>query len=121
ECSFRSETGRGVTDQTSRLRPKMQVKLKDIAKKAGVSVSTASNALNGYTKSRIAQETLEKVNRIATEMGYRPNAIARSLKFQRTDTIAFYTGYGYCDVRDRFLGEVVTGIQHACDELAVDL
>jgi len=99
----------------------MQVKLKDIAEKAGVSVSTASNALNGYTKSRIARETLERVNRIADELGYRPNAIARSLKFQRTDTIAFYTGYGFCDVRDRFLGEVVTGIQHACDQIDIDL
>ena len=99
----------------------MQVKLKDIAQKAGVSVSTASNALNGYTKSRIARETLERVNRIADEMGYRPNAIARSLKFQRTDTIAFYTGYGFCDVRDLFLGEVVTGVQHACDQLGIDL
>src|SRR6185437_1698183 len=52
---------------------------------------------------------------------YRPNAIARSLKFQRTDTIAFYTGYGFCDVRDLFLGEVVTGIQHACDQTGIDL
>jgi DNA-binding LacI/PurR family transcriptional regulator len=99
----------------------MQVKLKDIAEMAGVSVSTASNALNGYTKSRIARDTLERVNRIANEMGYRPNAIARSLKFQRTDTIAFYTGYGFCDVRDRFLGEVVTGMQHACDQTGLDL
>src|SRR5579871_3591652 len=99
----------------------MIVKLKDIAKRAGVSVSTASNALNGYTKSRIKKETLERVNRIATEMGYRPNAIARSLKFQRTDTVAFYTGYGFCDVRDLFLGEVVTGIQHACDQTGIDL
>lgn len=99
----------------------MQVKLRDIAQRAGVSVSTASNALNGYTKSRIARDTLERVNRIADEMGYRPNAIARSLKFQRTDTIAFYTGYGFCDVRDRFLGEVVTGIQRSCDQNGIDL
>lgn len=99
----------------------MVVKLKDIARKAGVSVSTASNALNFQTNSRIKKETLERVNRIAAEMGYRPNAIARSLKFQRTDTIAFYTGYGYCDVRDRFLSEVVTGMQQACDQYSIDL
>lgn len=96
-------------------------RLKDIAERAGVSLATASGALNGYTKSRIKRETIDRVNRIAKEMGYRPNAIARSLKYQRTNTIAFYTGYGFCDVRDRFLGEVVTGIQHACDDLDLNL
>ncbi|MGO8670168.1 MAG: LacI family DNA-binding transcriptional regulator [Capsulimonadaceae bacterium] len=100
---------------------RMPPTLKDIASRAGVSVATASNALNGVTKSRISADTIEHVRKVAAVMGYRPNAIARSLKYQRTDTIAFYTGYGFCDVRDRFLGEVVTGMQHACDELSLDL
>jgi DNA-binding LacI/PurR family transcriptional regulator len=95
--------------------------LKDIAHRAGVSITTASNALSGSTKWRINRDTVERVTRIAGEMGYRPNAIARSLKSQRTDTVAFYTGYGICDVRDRFLGEIVTGIQHACDYYELDL
>jgi DNA-binding LacI/PurR family transcriptional regulator len=69
----------------------MTVKLRDVALQAGVSVSTVSNVLNGYTKSGIRQETFEKVRRIAKEMGYRPNALARSLKVQRTNTIGFYT------------------------------
>lgn len=99
----------------------MPVKLKDIAREAGVSLSTASNALNPKTKSRIARETVDRVGKIASRMGYRPNAIARSLKYQRTDTIAFYTGYGSCDVRDRFLGEIVTGIQQACERSGLDL
>lgn len=99
----------------------MPIKLKDIALEAGVSLSTASHALNHETKSRISKETADRVRRIATQMGYRPNVIARSLKYQRTDTIAFYTGYGSCDVRDRFLGEIVTGIQQACERCKVDL
>jgi DNA-binding LacI/PurR family transcriptional regulator len=40
---------------------------------------------------------------------------------QRTDTIAFYTGYGVGDYRDRFLAEVLTGIQTACDEFKLNL
>src|SRR5580698_11252972 len=98
----------------------MTVKLRDVALKAGVSVSTVSNVLNGYTKSGIRQETFEKVRRIAKEMGYRPNALARSLKVQRTNTIGFYTGYGYHDARDRFRAEIYTGILAACDKYNFD-
>lgn len=98
----------------------MTVKLRDVALKAGVSVSTVSNVLNGYTKSGISQETFQKVRRVAEEMGYRPNALARSLKVQRTNTIGFYTGYGYRDARDRFRAEIYTGILAACDKYNFD-
>src|SRR5580704_13159774 len=98
----------------------MAVRLRDIAEKAGVSITTASNVLNGYTKSGIKEETRERVRRIARDLGYRPNAIARSLKTQRTNTIGFYTGYGFRDARDPFMGEIYTGIQHGCDELGLD-
>ena len=99
---------------------KMAVRLRDIAEKAGVSITTASHVLNGYTKSGIKEETRERVRRIARDMGYRPNAIARSLKNQRTNTIGFYTGYGFRDARDPFMGEIYTGIQHGCDEMGLD-
>jgi len=99
----------------------MSVKLRDVAARAGVSISTVSNVLNGYTKSGIRQETCEKVRQIATEMGYRPNALARSLKVQRTGTIGFYTGYGSYDARDRFRAEIYTGILSACDQFGLDL
>jgi len=98
----------------------MAVRLRDIAEKAGVSITTASHVLNGYTKSGIKEETRERVRRIARDMGYRPNAIARSLKNQRTNTLGFYTGYGFRDARDPFMGEVYTGIQHGCDEMGLD-
>lgn len=98
----------------------MAIKLRDVAAKAGVSISTVSNVLNGYTKSGIKRETCEKVLKIANDMGYRPNAIARSLRYQRSNTVGFYTAYGFRDAREPFIGSVYAGMQIACDEHHLD-
>lgn len=52
--------------------------LKDIAEKAGVSMMTVSNVINGKHK-RVSGATIEKVNRIIKEYNYVPNLSARSL------------------------------------------
>lgn len=52
--------------------------LKDIAEKAGVSMMTVSNVINGKT-GRVSQKTRDKVNSIIEEYGYTPNLNARSL------------------------------------------
>lgn len=51
--------------------------IKDIAQRAGVSVSTASRALN--RNPRISQKTRKKIMTIADEMGYQPNYNAQNL------------------------------------------
>ncbi|MCX7904041.1 MAG: LacI family transcriptional regulator [Caloramator sp.] len=53
------------------------VTIKDVAKKAGVSVSTVSRAFNNY--SDINPETRDNILKIAEELGYRPNIMAKSL------------------------------------------
>lgn len=53
------------------------VTIKDIAKKAGVSVSTTSRALNDNP--RISSATRERIKKIADELGYRPNYTAQNL------------------------------------------
>ena len=63
----------------------MGVTIKDIAKRAGVSVTTVSRALNGYKD--IRPETRERILRIAEEMNYRPNAVARSLVMKKSQTM----------------------------------
>jgi LacI family transcriptional regulator len=98
----------------------MPVRLRDIAEKAGVSVTTVSHVLTGYSKSGIKRATCEQVLKVADELGYQPNAVARSLKSQRTNTIGFYTGYGFRDASDPFLGTIYTGIQHGCEEFGLD-
>lgn len=57
-----------------------------VARDAGVSVASASRVLNGLPSS---PAMVEKVRASATALGYRPNVMARSLKVQRTDQLAF--------------------------------
>jgi LacI family transcriptional regulator len=59
----------------------------DIAKKAGVSITTVSRALNGY--SDVNEKTRQRIIAIAEELNYYPSAAARSLQGKRTNTIAF--------------------------------
>ncbi|MCL4830943.1 MAG: LacI family transcriptional regulator [Caldilineaceae bacterium] len=60
--------------------------IKDVAKRAGVSVATVSRCLSGG--SHVATKTKERVLRAAAELNYRPNQIARSLRRRRTTVIA---------------------------------
>ncbi len=59
----------------------------DIAKKAGVSITTVSRALNGY--SDVNENTRQMIVAIAEDLNYYPNAAARSLQGKKTNTIAF--------------------------------
>ncbi|HPE69759.1 MAG TPA: LacI family DNA-binding transcriptional regulator [Thermotogota bacterium] len=61
--------------------------IKDVAKRAGVSMSTASYALNGSEK--VLEKTRKKVLKAAKELNYTPNYLARGLKKNRNDLIAF--------------------------------
>ncbi|MGI4748379.1 MAG: LacI family DNA-binding transcriptional regulator [Janthinobacterium lividum] len=59
----------------------------DVAKKAGVHVSTASRALNPKADHRISSKTVSKIERIAEQLGYSPNPLASSLRTRRTGTV----------------------------------
>ena len=62
------------------------VTIKDIAKRAQVSVSTVSYAING--KRPISEETRQRIFAAIDELGYRPNAMARGLASKNTHIIA---------------------------------
>src|ERR1700743_1032402 len=65
-----------------------KVSISDIARKAGVSVSTVSFVMNDKAvKMRISREVIEKEENVAREMGYRPNQLARGLRTGKTKTI----------------------------------
>lgn len=63
----------------------MAVTIKELSAYCGLSVSTVSKALNNYVD--VSEETREQVRAAAEALGYRPSAIARSLKTGRTYNI----------------------------------
>jgi LacI family transcriptional regulator len=64
-------------------------RLVDIAEAVGVHVSTVSRVLNGDPAQSIRPEVYERILATARQQGYRPNALARALKKQRTGALAF--------------------------------
>ncbi|MCD6156103.1 MAG: LacI family DNA-binding transcriptional regulator, partial [Candidatus Atribacteria bacterium] len=77
----------------------------DIAKKAGVSPATVSRVLNN--KPGLKESTRQKVLQIAKELNYSPNYLARSLKKQRTDTIALIVS----DITNPFFTTLARGVE----------
>ena len=71
-----------------------RVTLHDVAKKAGVSPTTASYILNGRSSQmRIAADTEERVRQAAEQLGYRPNRSAQSLRTASTQTIGLISDF----------------------------
>ena len=64
----------------------MAVRLRDVAQRAGVSVRTVSNVVNGAPHVRPA--TRDKVQAAIQDLGYRPNLSARQLKYGRSGFLA---------------------------------
>ena len=60
----------------------MSVTIKDVARSCGMSISTVSKVFNGYPD--ISEATRRQVLETAHEIGYRPNALARALKTNRS-------------------------------------
>ena len=62
-------------------------RLSDVARAAGVDVSTASRVLNSDTRHRVASDTRARVLAAARALDYRPNPIARALRTARSHTL----------------------------------
>ncbi|WAJ28808.1 LacI family DNA-binding transcriptional regulator [Antarcticirhabdus aurantiaca] len=89
--------------------------IRDVATAAGVSISTASNALNDT--GRINAETRERVRRIAKEIGFRPNAAARSLLGGRSHTVGIITN----DTYGRLVLPMTAGVSEVLLEAGVSV
>lgn len=83
------------------------VTLTDVADRAGVSVATASKALN--TGNQVAAETRRRVLQAADELSFRPNALARGLISGRTGAVGLLTD----ELGGRFAIPVLLGIENA--------
>jgi LacI family transcriptional regulator len=83
------------------------VTLRDVAAAAGVHTATASRALNPDTRKLVNADTARRVLDVATDLGYRPNPIARGLKTSRSYTI----GVVVPDLRNPLFPPIARGIE----------
>lgn len=84
--------------------------IRDVAKKAGVSVATVSHVINGTRK--VAPETEARVRRAMEALGYQPNAIAQSLRKRTTYAIGILVS----DITNPFFATLVRGAEDAALE-----
>jgi LacI family transcriptional regulator len=87
-----------------------RAKLDDVARRAGVSRSTASRALNGIGE--LSPETRKSVVRAAEALDYRPSPLARSLRTRRSHTV----GLVVPTVSHSFYAAVTNGAQSVLEE-----
>ncbi len=88
----------------------MPVSIYDIAKKAKVSPSTVSRALEDHP--RIGATTRQRIQELAREMDYVPSTVAKSLAANKTWAI----GMVLATISDPFMGRVIEGVEQAAIE-----
>jgi DNA-binding LacI/PurR family transcriptional regulator len=89
--------------------------IRDVARKAGVSVATVSFALNGQPG--VAEDTRQRILAAAAELGYRANPQAQALRRGRTTTY----GLVIRNFNNPFFLEVLSGAERAADEARATL
>lgn len=96
------------------------VTLKDISKRCGCSVATVSKALNGMPD--ISEATTKHIRQIAEELGYFPNAAARTLKTNRSQTIGLLMSTGVRNVWiHEYFTQITAGIQDVMEDNGYDI
>ncbi|TYC06674.1 LacI family transcriptional regulator [Micromonospora sp. WP24] len=87
------------------------VTLHDVARRAGVSLATASRALNGSANRVVGEELRERVLRAAAELRYSPNAHAQAMARGRTNIV----GLSLHDIADPYFSAVAAGVMRAAE------
>ena len=85
----------------------MKITIRDVAKKANVSVATVSRVINN--KGYVYEETRNTVLQIIDELGFEPNQLARSLTNHRSKMIGVIVPH----VGTTFYGQLIEGIEQA--------
>jgi LacI family transcriptional regulator len=90
----------------------MSITIYDIAKKAKVSSAAVSNIVNSNKEHKFSKETVKRVKRIATELGYKTNHFAKALRQGKTNIIGI-TQSGVSTLSsydDPYFSEIVSGV-----------
>ncbi len=93
--------------------------MKDIAEVVGKSVAAVSRALNNHDD--ISEETRAYIKRVAQEMGYTPNLMARRLQKRKTDTLGFILPVLSPRDSDPYFAELLAGVANEATAHGLDL
>ncbi|MCL4541460.1 MAG: LacI family transcriptional regulator, partial [Chloroflexi bacterium] len=89
------------------------VTIREVARAAGVSVTTASRVLNqSPTVIPVSSNTKERIRRAAAQLGYQPNLLARALRSRQTHLL----GCLFADMTDPFLHPIAQAAQRTAWE-----
>ena len=98
----------------------MKVTIKELAEKAGVSKTAVSFAFN--KPNRISEETYKRIMKIAAEVGYSPDPVARILATKQTGTIGILFPQAVSEVlQNPHMADLVRGIGTVCDAKGLSL
>ena len=100
------------TQRRNEEKKKMGVTIRQIAEAAGVSRGTVDRALNN--RGRIRPEVAERIQKIAEEMGYRPNQLGRALSMSKNN-IKIGVIVQACETP--FMNDVLEGVKKAKFEI----
>ena len=92
-----------------------KITIKDVAREAGVSISTVSNALNGIDVLR--PETKQHILEVAERLHYVPDLNGRNLKSQYTNVIGLFV----TSVRGEYYNILADAIYQRCKEYGYEL
>lgn len=96
------------------------VKIKDIAKKCGLSIASVSKALNG--ESDLNQKTAEHIRQVAKDMGYIPNASARLLKTNKSYNIGvLFVDETSCGLEHEYFSTILNSIKDEGEKHGYDI
>jgi LacI family transcriptional regulator len=88
----------------------MKITIQDVAKEAGVSITTVSRVINNNYP--VKEETRKRIEKAIQKLDYRPNVLARGLIHNKTDTI----GVIVPSITNLFFPSVVKGIENVLRE-----
>ena len=103
-----TQTGKQKAAPSSPGRKAPRVKIADVAAAAGVHPSTVSRVLRADPRGRVSEGVAARVREIAQRLGYRPDAVAASLRTGSTQSI----GVIVHDIEDPVYPPVLGGIEH---------
>jgi LacI family transcriptional regulator len=92
---------------------RLTVTLRDVARRAGVDVSTVSRVVRGERNFSVRAETRARILQVAAELDYRPNGIARSLKSRFTRTL----GMLIPDITNPIFPAIYKGVEDTARQL----